>query len=60
MLRIHVVGEDQGDGCGNTYWHHVHGFTTLDGQYIEFEEDAVVLVQGYPVTVRYRPSNPYG
>ncbi|MFD9224853.1 DUF3592 domain-containing protein [Streptomyces sp. NPDC060064] len=43
---------------GNTYWHHVHGFTTLDGQYIEFEEDAILLAQGDTVTVRYRPSNP--
>ncbi|MFF3460280.1 hypothetical protein ACFYXH_39560 [Streptomyces sp. NPDC002730] len=30
---------------GNTYWHHVHGFTTLDGQYIEFEEDAMLPAQ---------------
>ncbi|GGU55002.1 hypothetical protein GCM10010211_19610 [Streptomyces albospinus] len=43
---------------GNTYWHHVHAFTTLDGQYVEFEEDAVLLAQGDTVTVRYRPSNP--
>ncbi|MFD5702467.1 DUF3592 domain-containing protein [Streptomyces lasiicapitis] len=43
---------------GNTYWHHAHGFTTLDGQYVEFEEDAVLLAQGDTVTVRYRPSNP--
>lgn len=43
---------------GNTYWHHVHGFTTLDGQYIEFEEDALLLAQGDTVTVRYRPSSP--
>ncbi|MFI6688355.1 DUF3592 domain-containing protein [Streptomyces sp. NPDC050485] len=43
---------------GNTYWHHVHGFTTLEGQYIEFEEDALLLAQGDAVTVRYRPDNP--
>ncbi|MFD4476402.1 DUF3592 domain-containing protein [Streptomyces sp. NPDC058471] len=43
---------------GNTYWHHVHSFETLDGQYIEFEEDALLLAQGDTVTVRYRPSNP--
>ncbi|MFD7339211.1 DUF3592 domain-containing protein [Streptomyces violascens] len=43
---------------GNTYWHHVHGFTTLEGQYLEFEEDAMLLAQGDTVTVRYRPDNP--
>jgi hypothetical protein len=40
---------------GNTYWHHVYGFTTLEGQYIEFEEDAMFMAQGQEVTVRYRP-----
>lgn len=43
---------------GNTYWHHVHGFTTPEGQYVEFEKDAVLVAQGDTVTVRYRPSNP--
>ncbi|GGU33094.1 hypothetical protein GCM10010289_62920 [Streptomyces violascens] len=43
---------------GNTYWHHVHGFTTLEGQYLVFEEDAMLLAQGDTVTVRYRPDNP--
>ncbi|WP_030669958.1 hypothetical protein [Streptomyces sp. NRRL B-1347] len=41
---------------GNTYWHHVHSFTTLDGQNIEFKEDAVLLAQGDTMTVRYRPA----
>lgn len=40
---------------GNTYWHHVYGFTTVEGQYIEFEEDAMFMAQGQEVTVRYRP-----
>ncbi|WP_331447553.1 DUF3592 domain-containing protein [Streptomyces xanthochromogenes] len=43
---------------GNTSWHHVHAFTTLDGQHVEFEEDAVLLEPGDTVTVRYRPTNP--
>ncbi|GAA3709627.1 DUF3592 domain-containing protein [Streptomyces sp. NEAU-PBA10] len=39
---------------GNTYWHHVYGFTTADGRYVEFEEDALLMPQGQAVTVRYR------
>ncbi len=39
---------------GNTYWHHVYGFTTADGRYCEFEEDALLMAQGQAVTVRYR------
>ncbi|KOU43583.1 DUF3592 domain-containing protein [Streptomyces sp. WM6378] len=40
---------------GNTHWHHVYGFTTADGRYLEFEEDAAFMAQGQAVTVRYRP-----
>jgi hypothetical protein len=40
---------------GNTYWHHVHGFPTLDGQDIEFAEDTLLLAQSGTVTVRYHP-----
>lgn len=43
---------------GGTSWHHVYGFTTLDGQYVEFEEDTMIMAQGQAVTVRYRASNP--
>ncbi|MEV5283075.1 DUF3592 domain-containing protein [Streptomyces sp. NPDC051994] len=43
---------------GDTMWHHVHGFTTLDGQYLEFEEDVMLLAEGEKLTVRYRPENP--
>ncbi|MET7609273.1 DUF3592 domain-containing protein [Streptomyces avermitilis] len=38
--------------------HHVHDFPTLDAQYLEFEEDALMLAQGDAVTVRYRPEAP--
>ncbi|MFE9368370.1 hypothetical protein ACFYM2_01065 [Streptomyces sp. NPDC006711] len=31
---------------GTTRWRHVHGFTTLDGRCLEFEEDAAVPAQG--------------
>ncbi len=41
-----------------TQWHHVHGFTTLEGQYVEFEEDVLLLAEGDSLTVRYRPENP--
>ncbi|MER0445340.1 DUF3592 domain-containing protein [Streptomyces sp. Edi4] len=41
-----------------TQWHHVHGFTTLEGQYVEFEEDVMLLAEGDSLTVRYRPENP--
>ncbi|MEV4506678.1 DUF3592 domain-containing protein [Streptomyces klenkii] len=41
-----------------TSWHHVYGFTTQDGQYVEFEEDAMFMAQGQTVTVHYRASNP--
>ncbi|MBH1937672.1 DUF3592 domain-containing protein [Streptomyces sp. AV19] len=41
-----------------TQWHHVYGFTTEDGRYVEFEEDALFMAQGQVVTVRYRPGNP--
>lgn len=41
-----------------TSWHHVYGFTTEAGQYVEFEEDAMFMAQGQVVTVRYRPRNP--
>ncbi|MEU3500463.1 DUF3592 domain-containing protein [Streptomyces hundungensis] len=41
-----------------TLWHHVHGFTTLEGQYVEFEEDVMLLAEGDTLTVRYRPENP--
>ncbi|MEV6552885.1 hypothetical protein AB0M57_29895 [Streptomyces sp. NPDC051597] len=37
---------------GSTSCDHVHTFTTLDGQYIEFEEDAVLLQPGDTVTAR--------
>lgn len=43
---------------GGSNWHHVYGFTTLEGQYIEFEEDTLLMAQGQAVTVRYRPGNP--
>ncbi|MEU1073518.1 MULTISPECIES: DUF3592 domain-containing protein [unclassified Streptomyces] len=43
---------------GNTSWHHVHAFTTLDGQYVEFEEDALLLEPGGTVTVRYLAQQP--
>lgn len=43
---------------GGTSWHHVYGFTTVDGQYVEFEEDALLMAQGQAVTVRYRPGAP--
>ncbi|MFD9488679.1 DUF3592 domain-containing protein [Streptomyces sp. NPDC059991] len=43
---------------GGSTWRHVHGFTTVDGQYVEFEEDALFMEQGQSVTVRYRPGNP--
>ncbi|MFE9555466.1 DUF3592 domain-containing protein [Streptomyces sp. NPDC006703] len=33
-------------------------FTTLDGQYLEFEEDVMLLAEGEKLTVRYRPENP--
>ncbi|MFD7616079.1 DUF3592 domain-containing protein [Streptomyces sp. NPDC059802] len=42
------------DSEGNTHWHHVYGFTTADGRYVEFEEDALLMAQGQAVTVRYR------
>jgi hypothetical protein len=41
-----------------TQWHHIHGFTTLEGQYLEFEEDVMLLAEGESLTVRYRPENP--
>ncbi|MBZ6475284.1 DUF3592 domain-containing protein [Streptomyces griseocarneus] len=41
-----------------TQWHHVYGFTTQEGQYVEFEEDAMFMAQGQVVTVRYRPAKP--
>ncbi|MEU8887171.1 DUF3592 domain-containing protein [Streptomyces sp. NPDC048442] len=46
---------------GGTFTHHVYGFTTSDGQYCEFEEDAVLMERGQAVTVRYRlGKNPAG
>ncbi|MFG2720761.1 DUF3592 domain-containing protein [Streptomyces sp. NPDC048416] len=53
VRRFSTNGSD-----GDTYWHHVHGFTTLEGQYIEFQEDAMLLAEGNAVTVRYRPADP--
>ncbi len=41
-----------------TQWHHVHGFTTLEGQYVEFEEDVMLLAEGDSLTVRYRSESP--
>lgn len=41
-----------------TQWHHVHGFTTLEGQYLEFEEDVLLLAEGDSLTIRYRPEDP--
>ncbi|WP_328394305.1 DUF3592 domain-containing protein [Streptomyces sp. NBC_00390] len=43
---------------GGTSRHHVHGFTTASGEYVEFEEDALLIAQGQAVTIRYRPGNP--
>ncbi|MFI0978125.1 hypothetical protein ACH4SP_14145 [Streptomyces sp. NPDC021093] len=39
---------------GGSHTHHVYGFTTSDGRYCEFEEDALFVQQGQAVTVRYR------
>ncbi|AYG85279.1 hypothetical protein DWB77_07496 [Streptomyces hundungensis] len=41
-----------------TQWHHVHGFTTLEGQYVEFEGDVMLLAEGDSLTVRYRSESP--
>ncbi|MEU3724253.1 DUF3592 domain-containing protein [Streptomyces sp. NPDC031705] len=53
---VRVYATDGNDG--GTHWHHVYGFTTLDGQYVEFEEDAFLMAEGQVVTVRYRPVDP--
>lgn len=53
VRRYRTEGSD-----GGSTWHHVYGFTTVDGQYVEFEEDALFMEQGQAVTVRYRPGNP--
>ncbi|MFF4160312.1 DUF3592 domain-containing protein [Streptomyces sp. NPDC001678] len=41
-----------------TVWHHVYGFTTREGQYVEFEEDAMLMEVGQVVTIHYRSANP--
>ncbi len=46
------------DSDGERSVHHVYGFTTEAGQYVEFEEDALLMEEGQAVTVRYLPRSP--
>ncbi|MGW1889669.1 hypothetical protein ACWCP6_05310 [Streptomyces sp. NPDC002004] len=43
---------------GTTYWHHVYGFEDAQGQWVEFQEDAMFMALDQAVTVRYQRRDP--
>lgn len=53
VRRYSTEGSD-----GTTFWHHTYGFTTAEGRYVEFDEDAAFMTVGDEVTIRYRPAAP--